>query len=203
MLSSLIALLAGGAFVWQLFGSIARSEARGMTILDALDRSSSYLTNLTVLLTAICFAFVAIRWQTKIARFFRSPPVVSAIVVYMAFVGVAYNLLLRGLWVPTGSRAVLNELLHTVVPILAVVYWILFVPRFHLNVRQCVLWLFYPLLYLFVTLWRGSRSDFYPYPFINVDELGYRHVLFNSAMLVLAFLVLMGVFLLFNHRRRQ
>ncbi len=202
-LSWAVAALAGIAVIWQLIVSIAHSEARGLTVLDAIDRSSTYLTNLTVFLTAICFLFVATRSQAGVGRFFRAPPVVSAVVVYIAFVGVAYNLLLRGLWVPTGLRAVLNELLHSVVPVLAVLYWVLFVPRFHLSVRQCVLWLLYPLLYLFVTLWRGSKSDFYPYPFIDVDELGYRHVLFNSAMLVLAFLALMGVFLYFNHRRRR
>ena len=50
------------------------------------------------------------------------------------------------------------------VPALAALYWMLFVPRFHLSLRRrCALWLVYPLCYLFVTLWRGSASDFYPY----------------------------------------
>jgi hypothetical protein len=75
------------------------------------------------------------------------------------------------------------------------------VPRFHLTLRQCLLWLIYPLGYLCITLWRGSTSDFYPYPFINVGELGYPHVLLNASLLVLAFVTLMGVFIALNHRR--
>jgi hypothetical protein len=52
-----------------------------------------------------------------------------------------------------------------------------------------------------VTLLRGSVSDFYPYPFIDVGELGYPHVLANATLLVLAFLTLMAVFIAINHRR--
>jgi phosphoglycerol transferase MdoB-like AlkP superfamily enzyme len=127
--------------------------------------------------------------------------VVTAVVVYIVFVGMAYNLLLRHLWTPSGYRAVLNECLHTVIPVLSAIYWVLFVPRFHLTLRQCLLWLIYPLGYLCITLWRGSTSDFYPYPFINVGELGYPHVLLNASLLVLAFVTLMGVFIALNHRR--
>ncbi len=101
------------------------------------------------------------------------------------------------------SCALVNETLHSVVPALAVLYWVLFVPRFHLSLRHCVFWLVYPLCYLFATLWRGSASDFYLYWFINVSELGYERVLLNSMMLVGGFLVLMSVFLVINHRRED
>jgi hypothetical protein len=198
-----IAMIAWLAFAAQTDLTVARTLARGMSIVDGLARMSSYLTNLTVLLAALCFTCVATRAQMPIARFFRQPTVVTAVVVYIAFVGLAYNALLRWLWTPSGYRALVNESLHTVVPALAVLYWILFVPRFHLSLRQCALWLVYPLLYLFITLWRGSESDFYPYWFINVSELGYERVLLNSAMLVAGFIVLMSVFLVINHRRED
>jgi hypothetical protein len=196
-----IAMIAWLAIAAQTDLSIARSLARGMSVADGLARMSSYLTNLTVLMTALCFTCVAVRAQAPIARFFRQPTVVTAVVVYIVFVGLAYNALLRWLWMPSGYRALINEALHTAVPALAALYWVLFVPRFHLSLRHCVLWLVYPLFYLFVTLWRGSASDFYPYWFINVSELGYERVFFNSAMLVAAFLVLMSLFLVINHRR--
>ncbi len=61
--------------------------------------------------------------------------------VYIAFVGLAYNALLCWLWMPSSYRALVNESLHTVVPVLAVFYWVLFVPRFHLSLRRCALWL--------------------------------------------------------------
>ena len=183
--------------------TIARLVDRGYTVIDGLARTSSYLTNLTVLLTAFCFTCVATRAQVPVARFFRQPTVVTAVVVYIVFVGIAYNALLRYLWTPSGYRALVNESMHTIVPALAALYWFLFVPRFHLSWRRCALWLVYPLSYLFVTLWRGHLSDFYPYPFINVAKLGYERVFINAAMLVVAFVVLMSVFLVINHRRED
>ncbi|MFZ5976285.1 MULTISPECIES: Pr6Pr family membrane protein [unclassified Hydrotalea] len=33
-------------------------------------------------------------------------------------------------------------------------------------------WLIYPLLYLVYILIRGSFSGFYPYPFVNVLQIG-------------------------------
>ena len=98
-----------------------------------IERMSSYLTNLTVFASAICFTCVATRAQSPVARFFRQPTVVTAVVVYMVFVGIAYNVLLRYLWTPSGYRALVNECLHTFVPVMAALYWVLFVPRFHLE----------------------------------------------------------------------
>jgi hypothetical protein len=200
-LAGCIALIAWLAFAAQADVTVHRMLARGLGFFDGIERMASYLTNLTVLASAICFTCVASRSRLRVARFFSKPPVVTAVVVYMVFVGVAYNVLLRYLWTPSGYRAWLNECLHTVVPVLSALYWVLFVPRFHLTVRQCLLWLVYPLGYLCITLWRGSVSDFYPYPFIDVGELGYAQVLVNAALLVAGFLLLMGVFLLVNHRR--
>lgn len=201
-MAALIALVAWLALAAQTDVTIGRMVSRGFGVLDGVERMSSYLTNLTVLVSAICFTCVATRAGSPPGRFFRKAPVVTAIVVYMVFVGLAYNALLRHQWTPAGFRGLLNECLHTVIPLLSVLYWVLFVPRFHLTLRKCLLWLIYPLSYLCITLWRGSTTDFYPYPFIDVSELGYGQVLLNVTLLILGFLTLMGVFLAINHRRR-
>jgi hypothetical protein len=202
-LAALIAVIAWLAFAAQTDISIGRVLSRGQSVIDGIERMSSYLTNLTVLATAICFSCVATRAPSPLGRFFRKPPVVTAIVVYIVFVGLAYNLLLRHLWTPSGYRALLTECLHTVAPLLSALYWLLFVPRFHLTLKNCLLWLVYPLCYLAVTLWRGSISDFYPYPFINVSKLGYPHVFVNASLLVFGFVILMAVFITINHRRAR
>jgi hypothetical protein len=201
LLAACIAAIAWLSLAAQADITVHRMLARGLGVFDGIERLSSYLTNLTIFVTALCFSCVAARGRSPLARFFCQPPVVTAMVVYILFVGLAYNLLLRYFWTPSGYRAVLNECLHTVVPLLSVLYWVMFVPRFHLTLRHCLLWLIYPLAYLFITLWRGSTSDFYPYPFIDVGELGYPHVLLNASLLVLAFITLMGVFIALNHRR--
>jgi len=204
-LASAIALIAWFAFAAQTDITLHRMLTRGYGWLGGIERLTSYLTNLTIFACALCFtciAFFTPRSRAPLVRFFRQPTVVTAVTVYIVFVGFAYNLLLRHLWTPSGWRMLLNESLHTLVPVLVATYWLLFVPRFHLKPRHALWWLVYPLGYLGLTMLRGALSDFYPYPFIDVSELGYRRVLINASLLVLAFLLLMAVFIAINHRRR-
>lgn len=197
-LAALIAAISWFAFVAQTDITIERLLAHGGGVLDGLDRLTMYLTNLTILMSALCFTSLALSLTTPMSRFFRQPSVISAVVAYLAFVGIAYNLLLRQLWTPTGFRALVNESLHTVVPLLAIVYWIFFVPVFQASLKKSMLWLVYPLGYLSVTLWRGALSGFYPYPFIDVNKLGYGRVLVNSSLLLAGFMALMALLLAVN-----
>lgn len=201
-LAAVIALLAWGALGAQTGITIHRMELRGFDTLEALGRLAAYLTNLTVLLVALCFTCVALRLRAWPARLFTTPATVSAVTVYIVFVGIAYNVLLRHLWTPHGYRSLLNESMHTIIPLLCAAYWLLFVPRFIHSRRERLAWLVYPLGYLVVTFWRGTETDFYPYPFIDVGQLGYAEVLVNSALLFGAFLVLMSLFMTINARRR-
>ncbi|WDZ94811.1 Pr6Pr family membrane protein [Herbaspirillum sp. WKF16] len=197
-LAAAIAVISWFAFVAQTDITLNRLLSRGGGILDGLDRLTMYLTNLTILMAALCFTSLALSLKTPLSRFFRQPSVVSAVVAYLAFVGIAYNLLLRQLWAPTGFRALVNESLHTVTPLLAMVYWIFFVPVFQHSIRKSLLWLAYPLGYLFLTLWRGALSGFYPYPFIDVNKLGYPRVILNASLLFAGFLALMILFVAVN-----
>ncbi|MCA1325529.1 Pr6Pr family membrane protein [Herbaspirillum sp. alder98] len=199
LLAAIIALISWCAFIAQTDITINRLLARGGGVLEGLDRLSMYLTNLTILMSALVFTSLALSLKTPLSRFCRQPSVVSAVVAYLAFVGIAYNLLLRHLWTPTGYRALVNESLHTVVPLLAMVYWIFFVPVFHSSVKKSLLWLIYPLGYLAITLWRGAASGFYPYPFINVSTLGYPRVMLNASLLLAGFIGLMTLFIVVNH----
>ncbi|MEM5288876.1 Pr6Pr family membrane protein [Paraburkholderia sabiae] len=198
-----IALIAWLAFAAQTDVTVHRMLSRGYGVIDGIERLTSYLTNLTIFTCALCFTCVGFfgRSTTPFVRFFRQPTVVTAVTCYIVFVGFAYNLLLRHLWTPSGWRMLLNESLHTLVPLLVALYWLLFVPRFHLRLRHLLWWLAYPLGYLALTMMRGAMSDFYPYPFIDVGELGYTRVLINASLLVLAFVLLMAVFVAINHRR--
>ncbi|WP_225033721.1 Pr6Pr family membrane protein [Paraburkholderia sp. XV] len=202
-LAMAIALISWIAFAAQMDITVHRMLSRGLGVIDGIERLTSYLTNLTIFICALCFTCVACFTHRgpPLVRFFRQPTVVTAVTCYIVFVGVAYNLLLRHLWTPSGWRMVLNESLHTVAPMLAALYWLLFVPRFHLTLRHLLAWLVFPLGYLALTLLRGALSDFYPYPFIDVSELGYERALLNASLLVLAFVLLMAVFAAINQRR--
>jgi hypothetical protein len=40
-----------------------------------------------------------------------------------------YNIILRNLWQPQGSQKIADELLHVAVPLLYVLYWLIFAKK--------------------------------------------------------------------------
>jgi hypothetical protein len=81
-----------------------------------------------------------------------------------------------------------NELVHTVVPVMAVVGWLLVGPRGLFSRRVAWLSLIFPVCWLAFTLIRGAVAHWYPYPFIDVTQLGYGRAAVNSAWLALLML---------------
>ncbi|MDX8054780.1 Pr6Pr family membrane protein [Lentzea sp. BCCO 10_0798] len=108
----------------------------------------------------------------------------GAAVLYMGTTGIVYWLLLRGIDVQTPAYA--NWVLHTVVPILVVVEWLL-APE---KTRRWWIWLSFPLAYLVYTLVRGPIVDWYPYPFMDPRQNGYGAVLLTCLFVAVVFGVL-------------
>ena len=65
---------------------------------------------------------------------------------------------------------------------------VLFAPRAGLRWKDAVGWLVYPGVYLVYVLARGAVSGLYPYPFVDVNVLGYGGVLVRAAGFLLVFL---------------
>ncbi len=165
-------------------------ENRTASVPETILRFFGFFTILTNILVALCFSFVLAGKNA----FFHKPGTQAAIGVYILVVGLVYNLVLRFLWAPTGLAWLVDELLHLVMPLLYLVYWFIYGSKQALQWRHVWAWLLYPLAYILYTLLRGSIVDYYPYPFINVTELGYPAVLRNSLLLTFVFL---GLALLF------
>ncbi|RZL41819.1 MAG: hypothetical protein EOP00_24250 [Pedobacter sp.] len=148
-------------------------------------------------LTLVCFR------ETKVGKFFNHVSVKTALTVYILVVGLIYNAVLRSLLVLEGWSLVLNELLHVVVPLMFLIYWVYFVRnKGNLKWSNVWLWLFYPLIYCIFVLLRGSYSDFYPYPFLNVSKLGMLQVLLNCVMVTVVFACLSALFVAIGKRKR-
>jgi hypothetical protein len=148
----------------------------------------SFFTILTNILTASVFTAVAFQPKHGWGKWLCRPSVQAATAVYIAIVGMVYQLLLRQLWNPQGAQWVADVLLHSMVPVGYVVYWLLFAPRAELSWKDSVTWLIYPGVYLVYVLARGAVSGLYPYPFVDVNVLGYGGVLARSGLLLLVFL---------------
>ena len=105
-------------------------------------------------------------------------------VVGITVTGLVYVVVLRPVVDLSGWWAVADALLHYAVPVLAVVGWAVYGPRRRVDRRVVLLVLAWPAAWFAWTLLHGAASGFYPYPFVDVDDLGYGHVLGNAALVL-------------------
>ncbi len=149
----------------------------------------SYFTILTNLLVAITFT-VRLFSPVQSKALINSASFVSAVTVYILVVGIVYNTVLRALWAPDGTQMIVDEMLHTVNPLLCLLYWLFFVRRSELKYKSALKWLIYPVVFLVYSLVRGRFVNWYPYPFLDVNALGIERVLVNSLFVAALFLTL-------------
>ncbi|MCH7410084.1 Pr6Pr family membrane protein [Belliella sp. DSM 111904] len=164
---------------------------------ETLIRFFSYFTILTNSLVAVYFTFQA---RNPNNNRFSQTGKLSAITVYILVVGLVYQVVLRSTWNPEGMAKLTDELLHSVIPLMTLFYWVLYEKKQKLSWSQIPSWLIYPALYLAYIMFRGYLSGFYPYPFVNVTEIGYNQTLLNSFFVLLVFVGLSGL-LIFVGRR--
>jgi len=159
----------------------------GASLLGGLMSFFSYFTVLSNTLVATVLTCELTSRDSAARRWFLRPWVSSGIAVSIIVVGLAYSLLLRHLWHPEGWQWLADELLHDVMPVLFLVYWFCCVPKGSLRLRHIALWVIYPLVYFGYALLRGHFLAVYPYPFIDVDKLGYPQVFINAGGLLAGF----------------
>jgi hypothetical protein len=182
-----IALLGWFSIIAQLYLII---ENRQASVIETLFRFFAYFTVDTNIIVALCFTFIFSGPKYRFSRFFSKPSTITAITVYITIVGIVYNVILRSLWAPTGLQMIVDELLHTVIPALVIVFWLVFIPIEQLKWKNAFLWLIYPILYMGYALIHGAITKFYPYPFVNVNELGLSKALINAGAILLIILIL-------------
>jgi len=165
------------------------------SVLETIIRYFSFYTILTNILVALALTVLLLKPNSRWGNFFSRANVLIAITIYITVVGALYNLILRQIWNPEGLQRIADELLHVVTPLLFIIYWSIFAPKSGLRWKNAFPWLIYPFVYAVCVLSRGALSGFYPYPFINVNTLGYRMVLLNSVGLFIGFFLLSLLFI--------
>jgi len=160
------------------------------SLLGGLISFFSYFTVLSNTLVATVLTCELTSRESAARRWFLQSWVSSGVAVSIAVVGLAYSVLLRHLWHPEGWQFLADELMHDIVPLLFLVYWWCCVPKGSLRLRHIGLWVVYPLLYFAYSLFRGHVLAVYPYPFIDVDKLGYPQVFVNAGGLLAGFVVI-------------
>jgi hypothetical protein len=103
----------------------------------------------------------------------------------IAITGLVFELVLIDYVDPTGWQLVATIGFHYIAPWATVLGWVLFGPRPRID-RSTVAWAFvWPVAWIAYTFVRGAFVDWYPYPFLDVDKVGYGEA-FGATAAVLA-----------------
>lgn len=187
---AIVTLVALVAVLWQLAlvvtGESVLAETARPGLATRVGRFASYFTilsNLLVLATSAMLARVPDRdgssWRV----------VRMAAIVGITITGVVHWFLLRPILDLQGGSYVVDKLLHVVVPVLALVAWFVAGPRGQASRREVLLSLLWPLAWGGWTLVVGALSGWWPYPFIDADDLGWGAVLVNLVGIAVLFAV--------------
>jgi hypothetical protein len=189
------------ALVTQFFLAI---DNRTAPVAETAIRYVSYFTVEANALATFGFTILLVVRRTALGRWFSSQSALTAITVYMTVVGLVYNIVLRSLWKPTGLAWVNDELLHSVLPLLCIAYWVLYASaKRRLLWKVLPSWMLYPIVYCIYTMIRGSKTGWYPYPFLDAGVLGYSTVLINIGGMIAVFAGLAALFVVAAKRIYQ
>lgn len=180
--AALLALLGWATLLRQFYFSMMASGVVGFSQWEGVVRFFSYFTVQTNILAALVLTAFAIK--TGPEEWLVHPFVRSAVATYIVMVGIIYNTVLRPLEPLQNVMSFTNIVMHYVMPVAYLLFWLTCVRKAGLRWYDPLLWLIYPLFYLGFVLARGKISGFYPYPFIDAKTLGYAGVTANTAGLL-------------------
>ena len=150
--------------------------------LDALAYMANYFTILTNTLTFVVMLLIALGRDLPLR-------IVQAVMIAIVCVGLIYHALLAHLVSLSGLELWADHGTHTFVPILAGLWWVFLAPKPPFQVSDMALWVAWPLIYCAYILYRAQGSGFYPYPFLNLPEIGWTELTINVAGLSVGFVI--------------
>lgn len=169
---------------------LSQAWAMGQSTLRATGNFYSYFSVLANLLVAISFLAPG-----ELARKVR-----SGATLYIAMVGLVYELMLRPIWHPEGAAFFASFILHDAVPLAVVAHWLLLREKGILRWSHPFAWLGFPIAYLTYAVLRGELTGWWLYPFIDASTLGHLHAALNAAALIMLFLLLGMAMVMWDRR---
>ncbi|MGV1759566.1 Pr6Pr family membrane protein [Rhizobium sp. A22-96] len=155
----------------------------------------SYFTIQANILLVIALLSAEITPSSGIGRWAKRSATKTALLIYVGVAGCVYVWVLQDVWHPRGWQLWGDQILHYWIPLLTALDWIFLVERGRLSWRDAIWWLLFPALYSIYSLIHGHLSGFYPYPFLEVSDIGLNAVLINMTILGVIFLALGGIFI--------
>ncbi|MFA8384897.1 MAG: Pr6Pr family membrane protein [Pelagibaca sp.] len=174
------AFLALGVFAAIATRILLRMDGDGESLSEAVWAMYRFYTIWTNTLIGLACGVVALGRRV-------SPQLFSNLLLSIIIVAAVYHALLAHLNEFTGLDAIVDALLHTVVPVGFGVFWVVFVPKADLRFADILPWLILPLVYCIYAMARAQVDGVYPYFFLNIDNLGLARTALNIVGLLIAF----------------
>lgn len=188
-LDILAGLLIIAAYAVLLQGQVAEGTFDPGKHFAYLTNQTSY-SNIVVLLAGGILA-----WRRPLDTELYST-VRANFVAYAFVVGVVYNALLRG----PDDFGFHNEVTHVVIPVYLVADWLIRGHRPRIGWKTVSLGVSYPIVWVGVTLLRAPSAQWYPYFFLNPEEVGgWSGVTTYIAAITAIFAVLITAMVWINH----
>jgi hypothetical protein len=153
-------------------------------------RFFAFFTILSNLFGAVLWLWLAVRWRRTRTR--TDDLLRGASTLYLVVTFIVVVVLLSGAELSLSNPTV-DFIVHKAFPVLVVVDWLIDPPETDLRMQDVALWLIFPLIWVILTLVRGALDGWYPYPFLDPDNGGYRTVAYHVAAIFAGFLILAGV----------
>ncbi|RJK98404.1 hypothetical protein D5H78_03415 [Vallicoccus soli] len=192
--SAAVALVAGGTFLVRLVLVVARDADEPLP--TRLLRFVSYFTVQSNLLVAVALGGLALGWsmRSRLAEVVRLDALLG-----IAVTGLVFQTVLADDEVLTGIDVWTDAGFHAVSPAGAVLGWLLLGPRRRWWPGALALAMVWAFGWLGWTMLHGALTGWYPYPFLDVGELGYARALLHCGYVVALGLVV-GALLLLGDR---
>jgi hypothetical protein len=156
-----------------------------------------FFTNQANLLVGLAWLLLALRLDRRSTAF-------GALwltgLVGITVTAVVHHTMLAHLYEPTGMDVVGDAIRHTVVPVMTWVGWLVLGPRRFLTGRAVWWTLVFPAAFTLLTVVRGHLLEWYPYPFVDVIDLGYAPAVLNGVAIIGGYVALAAVLRLVDSR---
>ncbi|BDD11868.1 hypothetical protein FUAX_43000 (plasmid) [Fulvitalea axinellae] len=184
------AILTWATLLLQLYISVTKDHATIYIAPFLLLRFFTIVGNLCV---ALFWTLSLLGKRRAMSKFFGLTGCAACVASYITLVMLGYALLLQHAWNPQGLELLAERLLHAVIPPLFIVYWFIFEPKEELDWKSPLRWTPFLLVYYAYSLTLSSFIGKYPYPFFDVNKLGWGEV-FGWAFVLWGLFIAIGWF---------
>lgn len=183
---AVLALVVVGSLVIQLVllftgGADANSGRTTGPVGERLWRLFSYFTIESNLFVLAAAAVQALRpgMDGRVWRVVRLDALLGILIT-----GLVFAFVLAPRLHLTGGALVATIGFHYVSPVMALLGWLLFGPRPRIGRGTVVAAFVWPVLWLVYTFTQGAFTDWYPYPFLDVTDIGLGAAVRNALIVV-------------------